>query len=85
MCTAYTLERLDGLSTVLVDYVVPNGFPFETTSERNITLQEGALYFWQITDSSGDGLSVNDGGGRFVIGLLITNTLDQRHVSYCDI
>lgn len=63
---AYALFRVEGLSVRKIDWIVPGGIPFDFggTFERTVELSEGALYCWVLYDSTGDGLSLDDGGGR---------------------
>ena len=63
---AYTLERIEGLSVRKVDYIVPGGIPygFDSIFERTVSLDKNALYVVTISDTRGDGLNLDDGGGK---------------------
>lgn len=62
---AYALFRIDGLEMRTIDYVVPGAIPFEFggTYERIVEINENELYAWVLYDSTGDGLSLDSGGG----------------------
>ena len=64
---AYTLERIEGFDIRKVDSMVPGAIPygFSSTYEREMDLQEGALYVWTISDANSDGLGLDSGGGTY--------------------
>ena len=49
-----------------MDYIVPGGIPygFDSIFERTVSLDKNALYVVTISDTRGDGLNLDDGGGK---------------------
>lgn len=54
------IERINGLTTQVVDYVVPSALPSETLYTSSLQLETSALYSFGIVDALNDGIETDD-------------------------
>lgn len=54
------LEKINGLSTEIVHYIVPGALPYAGTFQKIVPLEQGGLYSFAVVDAPGDGMELPD-------------------------
>ena len=76
------MERIDGFDVRKVDILVPGAIPygFSSTYSHEVELQEGALYAWTMSDTNGDGLALDSGGGTCLRAFILSSQSERSYM-----
>lgn len=60
------MEKITGLTTEIVHYIVPGALPYAGTFQKVVPLEQEGLYSFALVDAPGDGLDLDEDVGTYV-------------------